>query len=137
MRGVILYIWQLPQNLLGFLLVYVYYALGMVVRFDGEDGIMYAYVNGVSAGVSLGRYVVLKASGIEDGRQKYHEYGHCMQSRFLGPLYLLVIGLPSLVGNIYDRIAHRSWSYERSYKWYYAQPWEAWADKLGKVIRNE
>lgn len=137
MRGIILYIWQLPQNLLGFLLVYVYYALGMVVRFDGEDGILYADVKGAVGSVSLGRYVVLKWSCFEDGRKKYHEYGHCLQSRFLGPLYLLVIGLPSLLGNIYNRIAHRSWSYERSRKWYYGLPWEAWADKLGKVIRND
>lgn len=25
-----------------------------------------------------------------------HELGHCIQSKYLGPLYLLVIGIPSI-----------------------------------------
>lgn len=70
----------------------------------------------------------------EDGMR--HEYGHTIQSRYLGPLYLLVIGLPSILGNIWDRINHKTWMYSKSCQWYYNQPWEKWADLLGRVDRN-
>lgn len=55
-----------------------------------------------------------------------HEYGHTKQSRMLGPVYLLFIGLPSVIGNLLNRIIKFD---------YYKQPWEAWADKLGGVER--
>ena len=52
-----------------------------------------------------------------------------------GPLYLLIIGLPSAIRNIYDRIAHRNWSVvDRTY-WYYEGFPEKWADELGGVVR--
>ena len=70
----------------------------------------------------------------EDGMK--HEYGHTIQSRILGPFYLIIIGLPSLIGNIYDQIAHKNWSLKDSCIWYYNQPWEKWADKLGGVDRQ-
>ena len=69
----------------------------------------------------------------EDGMR--HEYGHSIDSRRWGPLYLLVIGLPSLLGNIYDRIFHKKWKYSDSCEWYYNQPWEKSADKNGRVDR--
>ena len=53
----------------------------------------------------------------------------------LGPLYLIVIGLPSITGNIINRITRM---YFRKYydpNFYYKQPWEAWADRLGGVDR--
>ena len=42
--------------------------------------------------VSLGLFVF-----VQDERFLDHEYGHCLQSLILGPLYLPVIGLPSLI----------------------------------------
>ena len=33
-----------------------------------------------------------------------HEYGHQKQSLYLGWFYLLIIGIPSFLGNIWDRI---------------------------------
>ena len=58
-----------------------------------------------------------------------HEYGHAKQSLYLGPLYLLVIGLPSLIWNL-----TYSESNKYSYYWFYT---ERWADKLGGVKRNK
>ena len=45
------------------------------------------------------------------------------------------VGLPSALGNLYDRWFHKSWDVKRSIQWYYSQPWEAWADRLGCVVR--
>ncbi len=86
--------------------------------------------------MSLGRYVILGSKYTSDDVN--HEIGHTFQSRYLGPLYLIIIGLPSILGNIYDRCFHtekRGWSWNRSAKWYYNLPWEKWADKLGGVKR--
>ena len=79
------------------------------------------------SGICLGDYIVLKRKDNEDGIK--HEYGHSIQSRILGPLYLLLIGLPSLLGNIYCSHFHKD------SQWYYRQPWEHWADVLGGVQR--
>ena len=77
--------------------------------------------------------------GVKDSvatvREFPHEQGHQKQSRYLGWFYLIIIGLPSLLGNIYDRVAHKDWSSKDSIKWYYNQPWEKWADHLGGVKR--
>ena len=128
MREVIIYLWQLPQNLLGFLLLYVYEVLEKVDWFYEENGVLFVYVKGFSGGISMGRYVVL-----QDEWQHYlvdrhvkHEYGHCRQSRILGPLYLLVIGLPSLIHAAFFKEATPEY-----YKFYT----ERWADKLGGVKR--
>lgn len=125
MKNILLYLWQLPQNLLGLLVILFTQAVhcnsGCWVTTKGRFG------------VSLGNYIIFGQR--VDNLSLKHERGHQKQSLYLGWLYLLVIGLPSVIGNIYDRIAHRNWSYKESEKWYYSQPWEAWADRLGGVER--
>ena len=85
------------------------------------------------SGISLGNYIIMNREDKEDGMR--HEYGHSIDSRRWGPLYLIVIGLPSILGNIYDRIFHKKWKYSDSCEWYYNQPWEKSADKNGGVDR--
>lgn len=131
MLRVLLYIWQLPQNLLGLLLLLIYKREKEYHRLNGRT---FYYTSEMRSGISLGDYIIMHREDKEDGMR--HEYGHTIQSRYLGPLYLLVIGLPSLCGNIYDSIAHKHWPYEKSCRWYYNQPWEKWADKLGRVKRK-
>ena len=61
-----------------------------------------------------------------------HEYGHTIQSQKLGPVYLLVIGLPSLIwAGCFEkyRIKHK-----KSYYGFYT---EKWADKLGGISRED
>jgi len=110
------YLWQLPQNLLGLLVVKVtrarYSTLGCWTT--PKD----------SFGVTLGKYIIL--GGRFSTIDVRHEKGHQKQSLYLGPFYLLVIGLPSVVGNLLNRVIPFD---------YYKQPWEAWADKLGGVVR--
>ncbi len=67
--------------------------------------------------------IFINANNIE------HEYGHSIQSLFFGPLYLVIIGLPSILkviyGSIFFAIRKRKW--QNYYKGY---P-EKWADELG------
>jgi len=128
MKKVLLYIWQLPQNLIGFLLLCAYGALERIDWYYEADGIMYCYIIGFKGGLSLGRYVLLQQDWqhyLPQTNEK-HEYGHCKQSRILGPLYLLVIGLPSLIHAAFYKYATPEY-----YKFYT----ERWADKLGGVQR--
>lgn len=109
------WLWQLPQNLLGLLVI-------LVTRAK-KKGMAYQTMR-YRFGVSLGNYIIF--GGYYSSRDLKHEQGHQKQSLYLGPLYLLVIGLPSAIGNLLHRILWFN---------YYKQPWEAWADKLGGVVR--
>ena len=125
MKKVLLFIWQLPQNILG-LLVILFTGAGKI-----KDGRY--WVTGISFfGVSLGNYVIfgdMNDRYIPVEQTIMHEYGHQRQSKILGPLYLILIGIPSLLGNIVFRL------FKIDSRHYYKLPWEAWADKLGDVAR--
>lgn len=61
-----------------------------------------------------------------------HESGHVKQSKILGPLYLLVIGLPSIV----HAAMHRTVCKNPNYYHFYT---EKWANKLAglTVVNNK
>lgn len=49
----------------------------------------------MQGGISLGKYIIVSQWATQ--KTIMHEYGHCLQSKILGPLYLLVVGLPSIL----------------------------------------
>lgn len=122
-KTIAMYLWQLPQNLLGLLLL-------LIVKPEKKEmcGYTYYHKSSFNGGISLGDYIIVCR---DDAKIVMHEYGHCIQSKMLGWLYLIVIGLPSLVwATLYGWIIP---PYERNgyYKFYT----EKWADKLGGVKR--
>lgn len=121
---VILYIWQLPQNIAG--LVVGFFLEGQTVP-CGDNRVRVRSTDKIAGGVSLGRYVYL-AGTLTTSKYIRHELGHCAQSRLLGPLYLLVIGLPSILW-----AWARGWSETLSAFDYSAFYTEKWADRLGGV----
>ena len=124
LKNILLYIWQLPQNLVGLLVVSHLWPVPNV-RFRGE---MICYSERMRGGISLGRYIILSRHYLEgDGDTELHEYGHALQSRYLGPFYLIVIGLPSLLWAWW-------WNEDRGVS-YYSFYTERWADILGGVER--
>ena len=138
MKKVLLYIWQLPQNILGLILL-GYYKLRGDLRdwppFKDPSIYLSKYM---TSGISLGNYIIFRSKNylhFPTATDIGHEYGHCKQSRMLGPLYLLIIGIPSALGNVWDVSMHGNWPNNRRREWYYNQPWEKWADKLGDVQR--
>lgn len=122
--NIILYIWQLPQNLLGLLLVAI---LKPEDSYELE-GVRLCYASRMRGGISLGRYILIR-SRMKDftGNTERHELGHAKQSKILGWLYLPVIGLPSLIWAAAFRPGNG-----RSYYDFYT---ERWADRLGGVER--
>ena len=138
------YIWQLPQHIVALLLIlyYKYRKYGcMKSRYKVLVKDKQVRVNVYKAlmtgpGISLGDYIITNPYEYKVTEMLIkHEYGHQRQSLYLGPLYLLIIGIPSLLGNIWDTNFHKKWPPIKSYRWYYNQPWEKWADKLGGVER--
>lgn len=121
---VLRYIWELPQNLLGLLLRVIYKGT------DSEyDGAVVRRSLKMQGGISLGRYIIV--SQFASKTTVMHEYGHCLQSRRLGWLYLLVIGLPSIVwAGLYGTVVKPTKN--GYYRWYT----ERWADRLGGVERK-
>ena len=98
-------LWGLPQTLLG-LFVYLYWLPRAKTRYWYHGARVTEWTTG--GGISLGLFVFVseKASRYQlNGRilteqesktgVRVHEYGHCVQSLLLGPLYLLAVGVPS------------------------------------------
>lgn len=117
------WVWQLPQNICG--LVYKACIKDDIIKhFDSEPNHCDIYLKKSKDGVTLGKYIFVCNSDKNLLSIIKHEQGHVIQSRMLGILYLLVIGLPSIIwAALHDYIAPN-----KSYYWFYT---EAWANKLG------
>jgi hypothetical protein len=128
-------IWQLPQHIIAYVIMLV--NRKSIKPMVSKDGILYYLVDHLfDCGVSLGNYIFLDVDGNYDYVTVRHEHGHQIQSLIFGPLYLIFIGLPSIIGNIVDRIKYKYFKKYYDPDFYYKQPWEAWANKLGGVIRK-
>lgn len=94
-RNLILFIWQLPQHLLAILYI------GYLVMMSKDLGIDSRYKQAtvipciMRGAVTLGNYVFVGLNS-EYRKTVKHELGHTIQSKILGPLYLIVIGIPSI-----------------------------------------
>lgn len=124
--NVLLFIWELPQNLVG-LVLKLLFSTDQLYEDVGKP-LKGVYLWKLSGSISLGHYVLLDRRANETTLK--HEQGHQKQSHYLGWLYLLVIGLPSIIWaglHSYTIIGRK-----KSYYWFYT---EAWADKLGGVNR--
>ena len=120
-----LQLWQLPQELTGWLMLVAYLRKGKISRTIPYESSMVFRIREMNGGLSLGRYIFVNMLNFDLVR---HEYGHSRQSKILGPLYLLVIGLPSL---IWFKMYRQMW--KKSYYWFYT---ERWADYLGGIRRK-
>lgn len=120
------FIWELPQNLVGAMVKLVYIKYGSKEVETIKDGKCQIQNWGMTSGVSLGwfQFTYRNASQVTAS----HEVGHSHQSLYLGPLYLLVIGLPSLLwaGFICAMT-------NKSYYWFYT---ESWADKCAGIPKR-
>lgn len=134
-KNILLYLWQLPQNLIGLILI-----IG-AKKYKWFGYTFYTKKEFFNAGVTLGNYIILDEVFVRIGGKTLldtikHEAGHKKQSEMLGIMYLLIIGMPSFLRNIYDRIFHKKWLLTDRLNWYYKQFPENWADKLGGVERG-
>jgi hypothetical protein len=120
-------LWQLPQ----WIVAKVLCAKWKADILHSSDSYVYTPVkihccdnrdNGVSFGTDVFIPSALYAN-VEN-----HELGHCHQSHYLGPLYLLLVGLPSVIRFAIDqRHLKAGWTQGQRDKWYYT----AWPEGPG------
>lgn len=124
---IFMFIWQLPQNVLGLVLL-------LILRGETRHrlgSILFYYLRTFPGGITLGEYIIL---GTDESVTIRHEFGHVKQSRILGPLYLLVIGLPSIVHAWLNDGIRCCRRHDTGYYHFYT---ETWADRLGGVRRGK
>lgn len=126
MKAFALWIWQLPQNLVG--LLFLLFIQGEVKHKLGS--IKFYYAKTFPGGITLGEYIIV---GTKKEKTVRHEFGHVKQSRILGPLYLPVIGLPSVIHAGINGIINCC---DKSPYGYYHLYTEAWANKLGGLNKD-
>ena len=135
MKQILLYVWQLPQHLLAQVIWGVLRQLKSVSMLERtKDNLLIIRMHPLEFGLSLGRYIFVHMTYGETTVK--HEAGHSIQSAYLGPLYLLLIGLPSISRNIWSRLFHKKWLREKRLRWYYESWPEDHADRLGGVQRK-
>ena len=131
MKKLLLTIWEAPQKLAAPLVKKIFKA-----EECGEYNGAKLYFWRCEGGMSLSNHIFLPFNELTGSQwqEEYikHEYGHTIQSRYLGPFYLLIIGIPSLLwAGWYGIIEKKT---KKSYYWFYT---ESWADKLGGVKRED
>jgi len=115
--------WGLAQSALG-LVLFVLLGRGGVRQFNGAAVRSW----NMKGSVSLGMFILMDRS--HSDRVLVHEFGHTIQSLILGPLYLFVIGIPSLMWAwlpIFERFRRKS---GKTYYWLYCERWANYSGEL-------
>lgn len=115
----IIYLWQLPQMLLGLIVKRFYKKDTLVVFKRNKHTIICS--DRFKSSFTLGKYIFYRNK--QNVRVLKHEYGHVIQSLIFGPLYLLVIGLPSLLWYWYCELTKKPKDY---YLNFYTEKWAAY-----------
>lgn len=116
------WIWQLPQNLIG--LIWYFIVKDRVVDIAKYKNYT-VYTTNIKGAVSLGKYVFVTA-GYRWKEIVLHESGHVKQSLILGPLYIPIIGVSSIIhASLHDKICKN-----QDYYHYWT---EKWANKLANI----
>lgn len=135
-RRAALLVWELPQSALGLAVLGLERLAGTAreLAWDRER----VFVRSTTNAVSLGWFVFWSEGEnrwfVLDEHTRAHEYGHSIQSRWLGPLYLPLVGVPSVMRVLYA-VAHRELTGRRWRGYFDGYP-ESWADRLGGVRRR-
>jgi hypothetical protein len=133
------WVWQLPQNCAGLALTKIIKSkssnkikglfLVAIKEVDVKDRVI--CVSRLKSGLSLGKYIFIPEDNFAlYKRTLLHELGHSVQSVYFGPLYLIVVGIPSICLNLLSRISPTVRS-----RYYEFWP-ENQADKLGKQFQK-
>ena len=121
------WVWKFPQSFVALCLE------GVICSYSIQKGIdsrIFIINTLLPSSISLGDFIFIRPHSSEKSIK--HELGHSKQSDILGPLYLIIIGIPSLLHNIIHSICSRA-----GFKWdYYSFYTEKWADRLVGIDRG-
>ena len=122
--------WGMPQTLIGAAL-YAVHKNDEHFNYRGSTATAWDR----DTGLSLGKFIFVPRHTGETTERFLleHEYGHTLQSLILGPLYLFLVGAPSLLWN---RLPHFKRKRMRTGKSYYSAPFEKTANVLAARGKN-
>lgn len=126
LKQTLLFLWCLPQNMAGLIILAITKCQG--AKSEQYNNTLVTYWKS-DYGLSLGRFIFISPK--DDHSALRHEYGHYLDGNCLGPLYLLVIGIPSFCWAMFFEKYRQKKGI--SYYQFYT---ERRADKLGEVIRK-
>ena len=88
--------WGMPVNLIGAI---VFLIVSRKNRWEKFNNAYICYIPGFPGGLSLGLFIFMDDNDREAWTKntRIHEYGHTIQCLLLGPLYWIIIALPSAV----------------------------------------
>ena len=70
--------------------------INIITRVNYDASIYECYLTRGGGGLTLGRFIFVNQHFTDLEETILHEIGHVKQSRILGPLYLIIIGIPSI-----------------------------------------
>ncbi len=143
MKNILYCIWQCTWGILQSLLGFFVFLCNLKCRHYLYHGAVVTEWDDKSS-VSLGMFVFVTKEPYfyEKLKNEYkidelssrllvHEYGHTIQSLILGPLYLIVIGIPSTLWGFLPFCARARKEKQISYFWFFT---EKWANVLGEKV---
>lgn len=119
------FIWEILQNICGLVVKLVFCVYGSREQETVKHGTCKIQNWPMTSGISLGWFQFTHKNGGKTVSS--HEVGHSIQSVILGPLYLFVIGIPSIIWcALYKKLGYTN---------YYAFYTEKWADSIAGIKR--
>ena len=119
------FLWQLPQNLIALIMLPF---LGKIKLIYEKNFTFIFNCSKMKGGISLGNFIFLSSELSEKKTSILHELGHVKQSHMFSWLYLIIIGLPSIL--------NATFHFTNCYYDFFT---EKWANKLMvlKVAKNQ
>lgn len=124
--------WEIIQNIIA-KIVMVLFKAKPIAKY--RDATIYTWNQ--QGGMSLGAHIFVDLETFDETDKTHldfikHEYGHTIQSKYLGPLYMFVIAIPSLIwAGCFEEYRRKN---KISYYTFYT---EKWAEELGEVYRDD
>ena len=134
--------WGIIQTIYGFIMFITNYKNSKHIFFKGEIVTFWEK----SAGFSMGLFIFVPPKprfynkkynySKEELKERLmiHEYGHSIQSLILGPLYLIIIGIPATIWSFSKKYNEIKKNKKISYFEFYT---EKWANYLGEKVTNK
>lgn len=124
MMEILKFFWQLPQTIVALIyFLYLRYKDEILDTCTFQGAVVFIKKKSYGS-VTLGNHIFLSPRATDTTIR--HEWGHTRQSLILGPLYLIVIGIPSIIWAATHRTIAPSTPYFNFFT-------EKWANRLGCV----
>lgn len=126
--------WGLAQNSLGILLWLILTAVNPGRKRGYYHGAVLTHWK-FKFSMGLGMFIFYGHEDNEEAKQVLvHEYGHTIQSIILGPFFMLIIAIPSVVWAFTPAFVRMRKEGKYTYTGFYP---EYWANKLGEKILKQ